>query len=140
MIVLFIIIILIIYYLNKKYSLKTVILRPTHKCITENNKIIEQIFSINCNKIICRYYVENIKYFVSSSSIIYLDKFYIIDESKDYEICNYNVWNKIKPGYIYLIKYDSEKIIIDVEKFTLKKYLEKYLLDDIIYIISDYYV
>ena len=142
MIILYVIIIFIIYYINKKYSLKTVILRITHKCITNDNRIIEQIFSINNNKIINKYNLlyGNIKYFVSSSLIIHLDRFYIINELEDYEICNYNVWNKIKSGNVYILKYDTEKIIIDVEEFTLKKYLDKYLLDDIIHIIVNYYV
>jgi len=128
----------------KKIFLEETVFIVNHKCITEHNKIIKQLF---CNNIVYQenlYYKINIKYFVSSDPVIYLENFYVRNSEMDYQINSYELWKQIKINEIYILryfKYDTKKIIIDAEECNLQeKYLNKYLLQDISNIIVQYYV
>ena len=110
------------YFIDKNLLLEQVILSVKHKCITKNDRIIEQIFYKNDDSIIINkfpnFIYEKFNLYVSSDNIIYLkwfDEFAVSLSDIKYiyiktspEICDKRIKKRLRDGENVLLAYLQE--------------------------------
>ena len=129
--------------------LDEVLLHINFKCITDDNlgKVIKKVYTNQREyHLENKYNLVNKRYYVSS---VYRPrvvnnnlKYYgITNYVTDIEISDYKLFQKIKIGKIYKLRYykhDKSRIILQVEEFKYQDELNKYFINDISNIVVGY--
>ena len=139
------------YFIRKDLMLNEVLLHINFKCIATND-IGRIIKKVHIDQSINQKYANNDKpfpgnnrYYVSSKYnkilINRLKYFQITNPSVDFEICDYELWKKIKIGSMYRLKYykhDKSRIILQIDEFKYQEELNKYIINDLSNLIVEY--